>query len=170
MFPHCSLWKNQSPFICVFSPVGANMKVFLLAGKAWELRLGRSSLQGPCKPGPGQASLLLLSTEIVRSPGSVCQEQVITQAATRVALPPAATARRQHSRTQCEERCLLVCCQSYSEMPHVLKTLPSVQQRVPVSMQGWGKIEGPQRFLGLEVVSRLQKVDDVIRCKWSVEC
>lgn len=28
------------------------------------------------------------------------------------------------------------------------------------------KIEGPRRFLGLEVVSRLQKVNDVIRCKW----
>lgn len=160
MFPHCSLWKtNWSPFISGISPVGAKMEVFVLAGRAWELPAG----------------LLLPSTEIVRNPESVCQEQVVTQAATRVVLPPTATARRQHSQRQGEERCELVYCQLVSEMPHMLKTLPSVKwglfdSRVFLfSVQDPGKIEGPQRFLGLEVVSRLQKVEDVITCKWSDE-
>lgn len=124
--------KQFLPFhLCYFSPVGAKMEVFVLAGSAWELRLELGArLQGLCDWGRAQAGLLLLSTEIVRSPGSVCQEQVVTQAATEAALPPTATARRQHSRRQGEERCSLVYCQSLSEMPHVFKTLPSAQQRL----------------------------------------
>lgn len=62
----------------------------------------------------------------------------------------------------------MVYCQLVSEMPHVLKTLTSVKWRMFDSrvflsfMQDPGKTEGPQRFLGLEVVSRLQKVEDAI--------
>lgn len=96
---------DQSPFICVISPVGAKMEVFLLAGRARELELHWSSLQGPSERGPDQAGRQLLSTEIVRSPGSVYLEQVVTQAAKRAVLPLAVTAKRQHSRRQGEERC-----------------------------------------------------------------
>lgn len=119
------------PFICVMSPVGVKMEMFVLAGKAWELRLGWSSLQGLCDRGQSRLfdGLLLLSAETLRSPGRVCQEQVVTQAATRAVLPPTATARRQHHLRQGEERWSLVYCKSVSEMPHVLKTLPSVQRR-----------------------------------------
>lgn len=134
--------------------------MFVLAGRAWELRLGFSSLQGLCDRGQRRLldGLLLLSTEIVRSPGSVCQEQVVIQAVMRAALPPTATARRQHSLRQGE---VLVYCQSVSEMPHVLKTSPSCYYAGPRQKK--------KRSLGLEVVSRLQKVKHVIRCKLPVE-
>lgn len=151
---------NGSPFICVISPVGAKMEVFVLAGRA---RLELAA--GPVWPGPDRAGLMLLTTGIVRSPGSVCREPVVT---------PTATARRQHSRRQGEERCLLVYFHSVSEMPHVLKTLPSVQGRLFDSraLQFLCRTQG--RLRAGEVswsgsCFQTTKVDDLIRCKWSVE-
>lgn len=68
----------------------------------WEALRAQARMElaaGPVQPWPDQAGLQLLSNEIVRSPGNVCQEQVVTQAAMRDGLPPTATARRQHSNT-----------------------------------------------------------------------
>lgn len=145
------------------------MEVFVLAWRVGELSLKLCAGRGPSDRGQRRLldGLLLLSTEILRSPGSVCQEQVVTQAVTVAAIPPTATARRQ--RGQSEERCLLAYCQWDSEIPHMLKTLPIVQRRLFNSRALLFLCRNDWEPLALEVVSRLQHVEDVIRCKCSVE-
>lgn len=115
--------------------------------------------------GLDQARLLLPSNEIVRSPKLFDGSKLLLKLWRGVAPPPSVAARCQRGQGQGEERCWLVYCQLLSERPHVLKTLASVKWGLFDSRVVLVSIEGLRRFLGLEVVSRLQKAEDVITCK-----
>lgn len=94
----------------------------------WPGQPESSGKAGACSGGlydQDQAKLLLLSAKIVTNPRSVCQEQAITQTWSRAAHALRANVRRQHCLRQGEEGCWLFYCHSVSEMPHMLKPLPS---------------------------------------------
>lgn len=139
------------PFICVISPVGAKLEVFVLAGSFLRAQARLELAAGPVWPGPDQAGLLRLSTEILRSPGSVCQERAVIQAEARGALPPS------HSNCQTPAQSetrwgevwgglLPVCCRNTSRVKDItISAVETVwQQSTPVSIEDQERLRGEE--------------------------
>lgn len=146
----------------LFLQLAQSWRCLCWLGASWELRLGWSSLQGLYDRGQTRQGCCVCQLKYLE----VLEVFVRSKPLFKLrqgerSLPPTATARRQQSQRQGEERCKLVYCQSVAEIPHVLKTLPSVQwwlfdssvlQFLCETKEDWGL----RRFLCLEVVSILQ--------------
>lgn len=108
------------------------MLVFVLADRAWELRLGWTSPQGLCERGQARQGRRSVNWNTLKSWKCLSETKSLFKLLRGEAPPPrhTATARRQHRRRQDEERCWSFYRQPVCETLHVLRILPAVQQKL----------------------------------------